>query len=168
MLISYLVDYSKSILLYQEQVTYGLLLKLIVMILPATLVIISFYLWSSGEITGGLALLVEAVFISLIFLAIFPRKYQIYENHLRIVLGGPFSVKIGFDRITKIEVTSKTALTVNLVTRIAKTYVIIERKGNIGIAITPKSYEDFVENTNRALSEWIRTQRATPQQRIGY
>ena len=56
MLISYLLDFSKSILLYQEQVTYGLLLNLIVMVLPATLVIISYYLWSSGEITSGLAL----------------------------------------------------------------------------------------------------------------
>jgi hypothetical protein len=166
MLKSYVMDYSKSILLYQEQVTYGLPLKIIFMVSPAALVATSLYLWSSGEITGGIVLLVEAVFLGLIFLSIFPRKYQIYENHLRIVLGGPFSVKIGFDRITKIEVTSKTALTVNLVTRLAKTYVIIIRKGSIGIAITPKSYEDFVENANRALGEWIRTQGTTSQQRF--
>jgi hypothetical protein len=157
MLKSCLVDYSKRILLYQEQVTYGLYLKLIVMVLPAALVTASLYLWSSGENTGGLTLLTEAVFISLIFLAIFPRKYQVYENHLRIVLGGPFSVKIGFDRITRIEITSKTALTVNLVTRIAKTYVIIVRKRGIGIAITPSSNRDFVENANRAFSEWARS-----------
>jgi hypothetical protein len=77
-------------------------------------------------------------------------------------------VKIGFNRITKIEVTSKTVLTVNLVTRIVKTYVIIIRKSRIGIAITPKSYEDFVENANRALSEWVKTQGTTTQQRIGH
>jgi hypothetical protein len=163
MLKSYLMDYSKSILLYEEPVTFGLPLKLIVMVLPVALVAMSLYLWSSGESEGGLALLVEAVFIGLIFLAIFPRKYQIYEDHLRIVLGGPFSVKIGFDRITRIEVTSKTALTVNFVTRIAKTYVIIIRKGGIGIAITPKSNTDFVENAKRAIGEWARAQRTKPQ-----
>jgi len=68
------MDYSKSILLYQEHVTYGLPLKLIILVLPAALVTASLYLWSYGEITGGLTLLVEAVFIGLIFLTIFPRS----------------------------------------------------------------------------------------------
>jgi len=162
---SSLVDYSKSLLLYQEDVAQGLPLKLTIMVVPAALAAASIYLWSSGESAGGLALLAEAVCIGLIFLAVFPRRYQVYEDHLRIVLGGPFAVRIGFDRIARIEVTSKTALTINLVTRIAKTYVRIVRKSGFGIAITPKSNDGFVENGNRALSEWARARGIEPQRR---
>src|SRR4030043_283365 len=114
------MSYSKSLLLYQDEPAYGLLLNLIIVIVPAGCLAASVYLWSSGENAGGLALLAESFFIGLIFWVVFPRRYQIYEDHLRIVLGGPFIVKIGFDRITAIEVTSKMALTVNFVTRVTK------------------------------------------------
>ena len=150
-------------MLYQDEPEYGLLLKLIIMILPAGLLAASVYMWSSDDSFGGLALLAEAFIVGLIFWAVLPRRYQIYEDHLRIVLGGPFAVKIGFDRITTIEVTSRTALTVNFVTRFAKTYVRIGKKNGLSIAITPKSNDMFVDNANRASSQWARTREVESQ-----
>ena len=143
--------------MYQDEPAYGSLLKLIIVIVPVGLLAASIYLWSSGESSGGLALLAEVFFIGLIFWVVFPRRYQIYEDHLRIVLGGPFAVKIGFDRITTIEVTSRMALAVNFATRITKTYVRIVKKNGLSIAITPKSNDLFVDNANRASSQWART-----------
>ena len=102
-------------------------------------------------------MLAEAFFVSVMFWAVFPRRYQVYEDHLRVVLGGPFLVKIRFDQITKIEVTSRMALTVNFATRITKTYVRIVKKNGLSIAITPKSNELFVDNASQALVEWART-----------
>lgn len=147
---------AKSLLLYQDEPGYGLLLKLIFLV-PASLLVLGIYLWYSGETSDSLAVLAEAIFISLIFWAVFPRRYQVYEDHLRIVLGGPLAVKIRFDKITKVEVTNRTALTINFTTRITRTYVRIVKKNGLSIAITPKSNESFADNANRALAEWSRT-----------
>ena len=132
-------------------------MKLIVGIVPLGLLALSAYLWSSGEISGSIALLAEGIFLGLVFWIVLPRKYQVYEDHLRIVLGGPFAVKIGFETIEKIEVTRRTALTVNLVTTMAMTYVIIVKKHGLGVAITPKSNDLFVESANRAITRWQET-----------
>jgi hypothetical protein len=145
--------YSRSILIVQDEPA-GSLLKLILTIVPLGLLATSIYLWSSGEDDGGAALLIEAMAIGLTFWIILPRGYQVYEDHLRIVLGGPFSVKIGFEDIATIEVTSRTALTVNFTTTMAKTYVIITKKHGLSVAITPKSAYAFVENANLALRRW--------------
>jgi len=150
------MSYPRSLLLYQDEPT-GSLLKLIVAIVSVALLAASAYLWSSGDNSGGLALLAEAFVIGFIFWVVLPRRYQVYEDHLRIVLGGPFAVKIGFDQITTIEVTSRMALTVNFATKMTKTYVRIVKKRGLSIAITPKSNALFVESANRALRRWQET-----------
>jgi hypothetical protein len=150
--------YQHSLLLYQDEPGYGLFLKLIFIIIPASLLISSYFLFSSGEKEGGLVLLLEAFVISLIFLAVFPRKYQVYEDHIRVVLGGPFFVRMGFDRINKIVLAHSysSVLTMNFVTRFSSNYVRIEAGRGMSLAITPQDYNLFIENANRALAEWTR------------
>jgi len=150
------MDYSQSVLLYRDKPEYGLLLKL-VLIIPVILVGSSIYLWSTGDTFLSLALLIEAFIIGLIFWFLLPREYQVYENHLRIVLGGPFSVKIGFQKIEKVRITSRLALTVNFATAITRSYVEIVIKKGMSIAITPADHESFVGKANQALSQWART-----------
>lgn len=156
MLQSLRMDYSQSLLLYQDKPKYGLLLKLI-LIIPVILVGSSIHLWSTGDTFVGLTLLIEASIIGLIFWFLLPREYQVYENHLRIVLGGPFSVKIGFQNIEAIRITSRLALTVNFATAITRTHVEIVIKKGMSIAITPADHESFVEKANQALSQWVST-----------
>jgi len=151
------MNYSKSLLLYQDEPAYGLLLKLIIIVVPVILLVTSIYMWSAGESAGGLALAAEAFIIILIFWIVFPRQYQVYEDHLRIVLGGPFSVKIGFDKIKTIEVTSGLSFGVNFATRVTNSHVEIVKKKGLSIAITPRANDSFVENANRALSQWAKT-----------
>jgi hypothetical protein len=154
------MDYSKSLMLYQDQPVYGLFLKLIISIVPVAMLGGSIYLYSTGESTGSLVLLIESVILSFIFWCVFPRKYQVYEDHLRIVLGGPFSVKIGFGQIETTRITGKQNLTVNFVTKMAKEYVEILKKQGMSIAITPGDYAMFVENANQALSQWTKQQQS--------
>ncbi len=92
------MNYSKNLLLYQDRPAYGLLLKLIIVGIPVALLVTSFSLLSSGNSSDGLALLFETFIIGVIFWVVFPRRYQVFEDHLRIVLGGPFSVKVGFEK----------------------------------------------------------------------
>jgi len=150
------MNYSQSILLYQDKPKYGLLLKLI-LIMPVILLASSIYLWSTGDAFVSLALLTEAFIIGLILWFVLPREYQVYENHLRIVLGGPFSVKVGFQNIEAIRITSRFAFTINFATRITKSYVEIAIKKGMSIAITPADDESFVEKANLALSRWVKT-----------
>jgi len=148
--------YSQSVLLYQDKPKYGLLMKLI-LIIPVALLASSIYLWSTGDTLVGLILLIEALIIGLILWFVLPREYQVYENHLRVVLGGPFSVKVGFHSIEAIRITNRLTLTVNFTTTIARSYVeIVIRKG-MNIAITPTDKESFVEKGNQALSRWVQT-----------
>ncbi len=148
------MNYSKSLLLYEDDAASGLVLRLVLMIIPLLLCILGLYTWFSNNDIESLELLLEGVVIGIIFWVILPRKYQVYEDYLRIVFGGPFALKIGFDRISSIEVTTNTALTMNLVTKIARNYVRIVKKKGMSIAITPRSNESFTENANRALSQW--------------
>jgi hypothetical protein len=145
-------------MLYQDEPS-GSLLKFIMLIVLAVISIVSIYLWLAGKSSAGLAMLIETLFIGLIFWIVFPRSYQVYQNHLRIVLGGPFKVKIGFDQIKAIEATSRNALTINFATTITRTYVIIVKKQGLSIAITPSSNDIFVYNANQALSQWQETKR---------
>ena len=131
----------------------------LILIIPVAFLVGSLYLYLSGDLSGSLALLPGALLSGLIFWFVFPREYQVYEDHLRIVLGGPFSVKVGFQNIKAVRITSRTGLTINFVTRITRSYVEIVKKRGWNIAITPTSSEAFVENVNRALEQWVRTQR---------
>ena len=91
------------------------------------------------------------------FWIVSPRKYQVYEDRLQILLGGPFVVKIGFDQISTIEVTDRTAsefTAIKLISKVTNTYVRIGRKKGLSITITPKSDALFVENANRSLRQW--------------
>lgn len=157
MLQSIRMDYAKSVLLYRDEPASGLLLKLIIVIIPVALLAASMYVLSLGDGSAGLVLLVETFIIGFIFWVVFPRKYEVYEDHLRIVLGGPFSVRVGFDKIKAIGVTSRLTFSVNLVTNLTKSHVEIAKKRGPSIAITPRANHLFVENANRALSHWVKT-----------
>ncbi len=148
--------FHRSLLLYQDE-SSGLSLKLLFMIIPALFLGASVYLWSSGDSSAASAALAAGLMMAVLLLAVFPRKYQIYEDHLRIVLGGPIAVTLPFERIKSIEVTGRTAFTVNLVNRIAKKYTLITTTGGLNFAITPGSNETFVERANLAMVEWRRT-----------
>lgn len=153
------MKYSQGLILYQDVPAYGLFLKLIFVVLPVVLLTLSYFLFSSGEREGGLTLLAEAFIVLLILITVSPRSYQVYEDHLRIVLGQPFSlkVKIRFDKIKSIRVTNQIVLSVNFATRMTGSYVAITPKRGLTIAITPKDNDAFVENANRALAEWLKT-----------
>jgi hypothetical protein len=154
------LNYTTSILLYKDKPQYGLLLKLI-LILPVAFLVLSIYVWSVGDASGSLVLLIDAFIIGLIFWCVFPREYQVYEDHLCIVLGRPFTVKVGFQNIKAIRIASGLSLTINFVTRITNNSVEIVKKKGLSIAITPTANDLFVENANRALGQWLKTKRET-------
>lgn len=127
----------------------------LVLVFPVVLIAASVYLRATGAASDSLVLLAAGLMIGLMYWLIFPREYQVYQDHLRIVLGGPFSVKVGFHNVKAIRTTGRSSLSFNFVTRITRTYVEIDKKKGISVAITPSVVEPFIEEANRALSRWI-------------
>jgi hypothetical protein len=148
----------KSILVYEDKAKWGLLLKAIVIIVPAVLIVMSLYMWTTGNGTAAPIFLVEALVIGVIFWAVFPRKYQIYEDQVRIVLGGSFSVKIKFDKIQSVGTSNNSLLGMNFATRVTNDYVAITRTNKTSVNITPYDTKLFIVNLNRALDTWKSTQ----------
>lgn len=144
-------------MVYEDKPAYGLVVKLIIGLIPGAILAGSLYAWLSGDESAALGLLAEAFVIGLVFWLIFPRQYQIYEDHIRIVLGGPFSVKIGFDNIKAVRVSSRLSFGVNFATAITRSHVDIMRVKGMRIAITPEAQDLFVKNAERALSLWKKT-----------
>ena len=150
------MSYPTNLLLYEDEPA-GWIFKFFFVIVTLVLLAGSVYFLVSGNNASGLTMLVVAFVIGLTFWIVSPRKYQVYEDHLQILLGGPFVVKIRFDQIATIEVTGRTTAeftAIKLISKVTNTYVRIGMKKGLSITITPKSDALFVENANRSLRQW--------------
>ena len=94
-----------------------------------------------------------------------PRKYQIFDSKVRILLGRPFHFDIPFSNL---EYASEgdwmdiwLAIRLNFITSRNNNIVTIVRKKRMGINITPDNSEMFVENLRKALNEWRRNNPTT-------
>jgi len=154
------MDYSQGPPLHQDRPRYGLILKLIPL-LPGALAVSGVYYSATGEAALGVFSLALALMIGLVLWFVLPREYRVYEDHLRIVLGGPLSVKVGFENVKAVSVTSKTSFSMNFVTRISRSYVEIAQVSGPSITITPTAPDSFVEQANRALTRWAATRPTT-------
>lgn len=141
-------------MLYEDRPAYGLLLKAIIIGVPASLLIGALIVLLSEDTTAAYGLLLEALVIGLVFWLIFPRSYRIYPDHIRIVLGGPLSVRVRFENIKVVKVSSGPSFGINFATTITRKRVDIVQKRGRRIAITPRAPEQFVANAERALQHW--------------
>ena len=60
------------------------------------------------EFEGVLFLVIEGLFLALLFYFIMPRKLEIHRDKLRIVLGSPFAINIALSTIKEAKRTSGT------------------------------------------------------------
>ncbi len=150
------MDYPQGAPVYRDRPEYGLIMKAI-LALPAVLLAAGIYYWSTGDASSGTAFLAAAVIMAVAYWLVFPREYQVHQDHLRIVLGGPFSVKVGFENLKEVRITNRSSTGINFATKIARTHVQIEKRKGMSIAITPTVAESFVEEANRALGRWAAT-----------
>lgn len=102
-------------------------------------------------------ILLETIIIGFVFWIVFPREYRVYEDHISIVLGGPFAIRVGFHELKEVRIKRGISPTANFVTSVtAQCVEIVKRKG-IGLAITPSHSDEFVEYANQALKQWQKT-----------
>jgi hypothetical protein len=143
--------------IYDDRAEWGFLIKGL-LVMPLIFVGIGMTSVAKGDLRGSLFLFIEAAVLWLIFWAIFPRRYQLWEDHVRIVLGGPFALKIKFNKIQTVTNSRSYGLGVNFATKATGDYVSIVRKNKFSVNITPNNTKLFVEQANRAMEKWGKSQ----------
>ncbi len=142
-----------SYLIYEERAQFDSWLKWIIGgTLALTLVMgVVFLLF---DVASALAMFGVTVFDALLFNAILPRRYQIYQDRLRIVLGKPFAVSISFATIKEARSAAGSATFIYWGIRFAtsaKSVVEIIRSKGLNIVISPADRDAFLEQLTQAL-----------------
>jgi hypothetical protein len=140
-------------LIYEDRPRYDFWLKIILWSCVAIVLIPALFMFDSN-MEEAIGLILTAVFVVIIFWAVMPRKYRIYDDRIKILLGTPFSISISFDTIEYAGVPRrKFTVGMNLVTSF-RNIVEISRKKGMNVNISPSDRDNFLENLNRALDKW--------------
>jgi hypothetical protein len=143
-------------LIYEDNPHYDVWLKGI-MVLPVFFVIMGVYYLITAQLEAAIGMFAITLLMAAFYWAIFPRKYQILDSKLRIVLGGQFSFNVPFDNLELAGKPEGVSLGLNFATTFLSQHVVeIKRKKGMNVNITPNNRELFLENLNKALHEWRR------------
>ena len=106
------------------------------------------------EVEGAMVMFAVTVFDALVFRAVLPRRYEIWSESLRIVLGGPFAVNFALRNIAKARAVAGRKAYVYRGVRFATTnrgvIEIVRRKG-LNVVISPRDRETFLQRLSQAL-----------------
>jgi hypothetical protein len=108
----------------------------------------------SEDIGAALAMFGVTLFDALLFKSILPRRYQIFQDRVRIVLGGPFALNIPLSNIRQARQASSSKAFAYWGFRFAtSTHYVVEivRKKGLSLVISPASGDMFLEQLNQAL-----------------
>lgn len=93
-------------------------------------------------------------FDALLFHGILPRRFQVFENRLRIVLGQPFAFNVPFDTIRGVRTAERSLAYVYWGLRLATSarhIVEIDRSSGLSMVISPSDREMFIGQLTQAL-----------------
>jgi hypothetical protein len=128
------------------------------MVLPAFFLIIGIYYLVTAQVGSAIGLFATGVLMGAIYWAIFPRKYQILDSKIRIILGGQFSFNVPFDNLETVGKPEGVSLGINFATTFLSQHVVeIKRKKGMTVNITPGDRDQFLENLNKAVYDWKRS-----------
>jgi hypothetical protein len=128
------------------------------MVLPVFFLIIGIYYLVTAQVGSAIGLFATGVLMGAIYWAIFPRKYQILDSKIRIILGGQFSFNVPFDNLETVGKPEGVSLGINFATTFLSQHVVeIKRKKGMTVNITPGDRDQFLENLNKAVYDWKRS-----------
>ncbi len=143
---------SANILLYEDTPEYDFWLKLILGGLLALTFILGI-IFISQDIGAAIAMFGITLFDAVLFKAILPRRFQIFEDRLKILLGGPLAINIPFSNIAEVKPASARKIFVYWGERFATStrhVVEIVRKQGLNLIISPAHDDMFLEQLNQA------------------
>jgi len=142
-----------SYLVYEDTPQYDIWLKMIVGGTLALTLVLGIALLSVDVLGAGVVLGVT-VFDALLFNAVIPRRYQIFQDKVRIVLGGPFAFNIPLSTISEARSASGSKAFVYWGIRFAtssRSVVEIIRGKGWNVVISPRNRDAFLNQLAQAL-----------------
>ena len=106
------------------------------------------------DIIGPWALLAGTALDALLLYIIIPRKYQVFSDRVKIVLGGPFSIDLRFSTIEEVCAVTDTKTFVYWGVRMAtssKGIIEIVRQSGIDVVISPRDSDTFLGQIREAM-----------------
>ena len=141
-----------SILLYEDTPKYDSWLKLILGGVLALTFILGI-IFISQDTGIAVAMFGITVFDALLFKAILPRRFQVFEDRLKILLGGPFAINIPFSNIIEAKPASGNKAFIYWGIRFATStshVVEVVRKKGLNLVISPAHDDMFLDQLNQA------------------
>lgn len=140
-------------IIHEEPAEYASWLKLI-FVIPIGLIVgglVSLYL---TDIELSLSLIGEGALLLLLFYFIMPRRFQIYDKRLTIVLGPPLTISIWYSTIDHVRrgsgISSYAYSGIRFATS-AKYVIEIVRKKGFNYVISPQNGDVFLEQLRHAI-----------------
>ncbi|MBI4285031.1 MAG: PH domain-containing protein [Chloroflexi bacterium] len=143
----------RAALIYQDTPRYDFWLKAIlggVLLLTFVLGIVLLY----EDPIGAWVMFGATVFDALLFKAILPRRFEIFEDRIRIALGGPFALNIPLAHIKEARAgTGRQTMFYSGIRFATSSHSVVEirRSKGMNLVISPGNRDRFLEETAKAL-----------------
>ena len=152
-------------LVYEDTPKYDFWLKLILGgVLALTLILGVGLLFE--DIRVAWVMFGVTLFDALLFKAILPQRLQIFQDRVKIVLGGPFAIDIPFSTVREVRPVPGSKAFVYWGIRFATSshYVVeIVRKKGLSLVISPTNGDTFLEQLKQALEAVSDSNSSPPQ-----
>jgi len=141
-------------LLYEDMPRYDWWLKLVLVVALLATLIPGIVILTWHDTTGGLAMLGVTAADALIFYLVMPKRYQLFDDKVRVVLGWPFGMDV---RLSDVKEVRPSGGSDNLAMRRLKfatssrTATEIVRRNGWAVVISPSDREAFIQRVNEAL-----------------
>lgn len=148
-------------IIYEDSPYYDIRQKGALGIAMLPFIIIILFCLFTGNIIGVIAGFAAGLFIGAYHWVLFPRKYQIFDSKLRIVLGGLFPLDVAFDNLetarqpTRTEWLWGTSLGFGIYFREHSVQIVQKKSWALPyVNISPCDREKFLEHLYKAQNEW--------------
>ncbi|MCX8125701.1 MAG: hypothetical protein N3E40_00960 [Dehalococcoidia bacterium] len=147
-----------QVVYHESPAHYDNFIKLVIGSVYVMLVLSGVGVYVDMGLEGLLVLLLAALLLTLILYLVMPRKYQVLDDRVVVVLGPLLSFNIWFSTIREVTQSWGVLLSLNFVTSVSPRYVVcILRHRGLAVAITPSDPQAFIAALERAISLWKRT-----------
>jgi hypothetical protein len=138
-------------LVYEDIPRYDLWLKLVLGgVLAFTFILGLVLLFDNLE--AAMVVFGVTVIDAFLFWTILPRRFQIYEDRIKIVFGAPLSINIPFQNIAELKAAPSSKAFFYWGLRFAtsmESMVEIVRRNGLNLLISPRNGDTFIEQFNR-------------------
>jgi hypothetical protein len=147
-----------SNLIFEDKPCYDAGMKMILSVAPVILLAQAVQVYLTEGLAEAKAVAMPLVIIFLIYLFVLPRRYQVMDDGIKILLGRPFSIGYSYGAISEVTRQGRHYFGINLATAISSNRsVYVLRDRGMRVAITPCDPDAFVRAASQAMESWKRT-----------